>query len=134
MIPATIAPNGVNCNTTPKCFNVSPFFNNPAANAPANARIAPTERSIPPVRMISVIPMDRHRFTEICSRIFRWFAIVRNLSDSSVIATSITKSAMSGCSFLISSLVFMAFWTPSGSESPSTASSPTIHHPPLRTR
>ena len=61
---------------------------------------------MPPVRMMSVMPMERQRLTEICSRMFRWFAKVRNLSESSVSATTITANAMSGCSFLKISLVF----------------------------
>ena len=92
-IPAMIAPNGVNCICTPAKFSAMPFFNSPAATAPDNPRIAPTDRSIPPVRMMSVMPMERQRFTEICSRMFRRFGMVRNCSEAKLNTTTITTSA-----------------------------------------
>ena len=36
--------------------SAAPAFTMPAASAPATARIEPTERSMPPVRMTNVIP------------------------------------------------------------------------------
>ena len=94
-IPAKIAPNGVNCICTPANFSARPFFNKPAATAPDSPRIAPTDRLIPPVSMMSVMPMERQRFTEICSRMFRRFGTVRNCSEAKLNATTITTSASS---------------------------------------
>ena len=74
---------------------MTPFFSNPAATAPDKARTAPTDRSMPAARMIRVMPMDRHRLTEICRRMFQPFSAVRNLSESRLIARTIIARAMS---------------------------------------
>ncbi len=106
-MPATMAPKTVNWTATPNMGRARPFLSRPAAKAPAKARIAPTDKSIPPVMMTRVMPMDRHKLTEICSRMLRPFANVRNLSDIRLSATTITTSATRGWSFLMISLVFI---------------------------
>jgi hypothetical protein len=58
--------------------------------------MAPTDKSMPPLRMISVIPMERQRLTEIWRRMFQLFSGVRNLSDNRLIANTISTSAMIG--------------------------------------
>jgi len=57
--------------------------------------MAPTDRSIPEERMIRVMPMDRQRLTEIWRRMFQPFSEVRNLSDSRLIARTISARAIS---------------------------------------
>jgi len=63
--PAAIAPETVTSKDTSVRGTATPFFSNPAATAPDRASTDPTERSIPPERMISVMPTDRHRFAQI---------------------------------------------------------------------
>ena len=94
--PATTAPNTVKSNATPSGAIGIPFFNSPAAMALDSARIAPTERSIPLVKMISVIPIERQRLTEICRKIFSPLSVVRNLSDNILITKTISTIAIKG--------------------------------------
>jgi len=93
--PATMAPKTVNWSCTSSGVTTTPFFSSPAATAPDKARMAPTDKSMPPARMIKVMPSDRHRLTEICRRMFQPFSGERNLSDSRLSAKTISASAIS---------------------------------------
>ncbi len=55
----------------------------PRRDGAGQASTEPTDRSMPPVRMISVMPIDRQRFTEICRRMFRPLSVRQELSVSS---------------------------------------------------
>ncbi len=72
-----------------------PFFNAVAETAPASASTAPTDRSIPPERITSVKPIERHKLTEICRRTFQPFSAVRKRSLRRLSATTSTSNASS---------------------------------------
>src|SRR4051812_20473060 len=66
-----------------------------AAAIPASASTLPTERSIPEVRMTSVIPVASVRFTQTCRDRFDRFRAVRNappLSQWKIAAVASTAS------------------------------------------
>ena len=62
-----------------------PFFNKPAVIAPHNASIEPTERSMPAVNTINVIPPEMQMFTDIWRITFHALVAVKNLSDNKLI-------------------------------------------------
>ena len=74
----------------------SPDLINPAATAPLRARIEPTERSMPPVRMTSVMPTEMQRFTDTWRITLKRLSAVAKLSEAKANATDITTKAMSG--------------------------------------
>jgi hypothetical protein len=51
--------------------------------APDNAKIDPTDKSIPPDNMTNVIPIDRHKLMEICKRTFNALSGVKKLCQKS---------------------------------------------------
>ncbi len=89
-----MAPKTVNWSSTLSVGMATPFFNSPAATAPDKASTEPTERSMPPDRMIRVMPSERQRLIEICRSTLRPFSPVRNLSEARPSATIITASAI----------------------------------------
>ena len=91
--PATIAPDVVNSMKMSVPGMVKPLFNKPAATAPANASTAPTDKSMPPDRMMIVMPMERQRLAQICRSTFRLLSTVKNLSVVNASASTINASA-----------------------------------------
>ena len=94
-MPASIAPKIVNPMYKLLEGISIPFFSKPAVIAPQSANIEPTERSIPAVSTINVIPVEMQIFTEICRITFQRFETLRNLSDNMLRARHNKKSAMS---------------------------------------
>ena len=78
-IAARIAPEVVNSINKSVPGTANPFVKAPAATAPENASIEPTDRSMPPDRMIIVMPMDRQRLTQICRSTFNPLSTVKKL-------------------------------------------------------
>ena len=79
------------------------------AIAPVNARIEPTDKSIPPVRITIVMPTDMHTFTEICRATLNRLSLVAKLSERTAIAIAISIKATSGCKTERSYLCFFMF-------------------------
>jgi hypothetical protein len=71
-----------------------PYFNNPAVIAPQSASTEPTDKSMPAVRTINVMPTEIQTFTAICRITFQPLFIVRNLSESKLITRHSIKSAI----------------------------------------
>ncbi len=80
--------------------------------------MAPTERSIPPARMIRVMPIDRHRLTEIWRRMFQPLSGVKNLSDNRLSARTISASAISDWNRTRSSRRLLSMMAPTFSAMP----------------
>ncbi len=95
IIAPSIAPKMVNPIKRSAEGNCIPFFNNPAVMAPHNANIEPTERSIPAVRTINVIPVAMQTFTATCRSTFIPFAAVKNLSVRKLNTIHNTTNAIS---------------------------------------
>jgi len=83
------APMRIAANTTPRIVKpinrsaeeiFNPFLSKPAAIAPHNASTDPTERSIPAVRTINVMPVAMQMFTAVCRNTFNPLSAVKNLS------------------------------------------------------
>lgn len=90
-----MAPSGVNSIATLKRWSTTGRFSKPAAIAPESAKTDPTDKSIPPDKMTSVIPSDRHRLTEICRSTFVRLSTVKKASERIDKATTATASARS---------------------------------------
>lgn len=84
-----------------------PFLSKPAHTADVNAKTEPTERSIPAIRTIKVMPTEIQILTEICRRTFHKLLVVRNLSDKILMTKQSKKRAMSDCDFLSNSLFIL---------------------------
>ena len=63
--------------------------------APLRARIEPTDRSIPPVKITRVMPTDRQVLTEICLITVQKLSIEQKPSAKMLNAETISNSAMS---------------------------------------
>jgi hypothetical protein len=72
-----------------------PCLSRPAMIAPLSARIDPTDRSMPPVRITRVIPTDRHRLTEICRITVQKLSGERKPSARRLNARTISNRAIS---------------------------------------
>jgi hypothetical protein len=73
--------------------------------APQKARIDPTERSIPPVRITKVIPAEIIAFIEVCLSTFSILGAERNLGFIKDTKTANIKSPIKGL-FLIKMELF----------------------------
>src|SRR5438132_8334626 len=72
----------------------APPFKRPAMTAPARARIEPTERSMPAVRITNVIPAAMMALTDTWRATLSRFSGVRNAGDNSASATTSPTKAM----------------------------------------
>lgn len=81
-----------------------PFFSKPAQIAEVNAKIEPTERSIPAISTTNVMPTEMQTLTDICRSTFHKLLVVRNLSDKMLMTKHSKNNAMSDCDFLSKSL------------------------------
>ncbi len=93
-MPTRLAPRTVKPTYVLRPEISIPFFSNPAVTAPANARIDPTDRSMPPVRMTNVIPTEMQTLTEICRITFQVFSTVKNRSDRKLITIINSNNAI----------------------------------------
>jgi len=71
-----------------------PYFNITAVIAPENAKTEPTERSIPPIYITSVIPTEIIIFTDICLITFQILSADINLSERRLKAMHMISSAI----------------------------------------
>ena len=93
--PAITAPSRVKPMKRLKAGNSKPFLSKPAMIAPLRARIDPTDRSIPPVRITSVIPTERHVLTETCLKTSQKLSSVKKPSAQTLKITTISNRANS---------------------------------------
>ena len=63
-----------------------------AATTPEKARIEPTDRSMPPVRITKVIPKDKSPFIDICRKTFMRFLDTRKFGVAMYNAKHSTKN------------------------------------------
>lgn len=98
--PAASAPRQHPQNVKPKYVSMpamaNPLPDIPATIAPDRASTDPTDKSIPPVRMTSVIPTDIHRLMDVCRSTLNRLSDVRKFSDKNDMAMHINRSAASG--------------------------------------
>ena len=98
--PATTAPNTVK---PMKVFDAGismPFFNRPAVMAPHKANMEPTDRSMPAVNTINVMPVAMQMFTAIWRRTLRPLSAVKNLSDIMLSTMHSTTNAINDWNLL----------------------------------
>ena len=100
--PQNVNPMYVSITGSPK-----PVSDIPAAIAPERASTEPTERSIPPVSMTSVMPTDMHRFMEVCRRTLNRLSEVRKFSERNDMAIHISRRAANGLATGCESLFFI---------------------------
>ena len=94
-IPATTTPTMVKPINKSADGNVNPFLSKPAAMAPHNASTEPTDKSIPAVRTINVMPVAMQIFTAVWRNTFNPLSAVKNLSVKMVSTIHNTTKAIS---------------------------------------
>src|SRR5690606_41067161 len=81
----------------PKNGISAPILRKEAVTAPANAKIDPTDRSIPAEIMTKVIPTAMQIFTEIWRITFQRFVTVTNRSEKMAMIKHNKNNAIRGC-------------------------------------